>query len=222
MEKNLKKNIAEPLCCTPETNTILKINYTWIKKKKKDVGIKYILMKKKPHQSRTELVDITSGGGFLNEYKEQRPLDYPKEDASTEGWGRQSKGTFPPLLSPFQRCKGFCCLCLSTLSVSSLEYLSSPLISDMLENIQQLTFWGLKPPSFSICLLRRGNTLSVQFSLILCDPVEHSTPGFPVHHQLLELAQTHVHRVGDAIQPSHPLSSLSLPAFNLSQHQGLF
>ena len=49
-----------------------------------------------------------------------------------------------------------------------------------------------------------------------------STPGFLVHHQLLGLAQTHVHRVGDAIQPSHPLSSLSPPAFNLSQHQGLF
>ena len=48
-----------------------------------------------------------------------------------------------------------------------------------------------------------------------------SMPGFPVHHQLLELAQTHVHRVGDIIQPSHPLSSPS-PAFNLSQHQGLF
>ena len=47
-------------------------------------------------------------------------------------------------------------------------------------------------------------------------------PGFPVHHQLLELAQTHVHRIGDAIQPSHPLSSPSPPAFNLSQHQGLF
>ena len=47
-------------------------------------------------------------------------------------------------------------------------------------------------------------------------------PGFPVHHQLPELAQTHVHRVGDAIQPSHPLSSLSPPAFNLSQPQGLF
>ena len=46
-------------------------------------------------------------------------------------------------------------------------------------------------------------------------------PGFPVHHQLLELAQTHVHRVGDAIQPSHPLSSPSPPAFSLSQHQGL-
>ena len=49
-----------------------------------------------------------------------------------------------------------------------------------------------------------------------------STPGFPVHHQLPELIQTHVHRVGDAIQPSHPLSSRSPPAFNLSQHQGLF
>ena len=48
-----------------------------------------------------------------------------------------------------------------------------------------------------------------------------STPGFPVHHQLLGLAQTHVHQVHDAIQPSHPLSSLSPPAFNLAQHQGL-
>ena len=48
------------------------------------------------------------------------------------------------------------------------------------------------------------------------------TPGFPVHHQLWELALTHVHRVGDAIQPSHPLLSPSLPAFNLFQHQGLF
>ena len=49
-----------------------------------------------------------------------------------------------------------------------------------------------------------------------------SMPGFPVHHQLLELTQTHIHWVGDAIQPSHPLSSPSPPTFNLSQHQGLF
>ena len=61
-----------------------------------------------------------------------------------------------------------------------------------------------------------------QSCLILCDPMDCRTPGFPVHHQLLELAQTHVHQVGDAIQPSHPLSSPSRPAFNLSQHQGLF
>ena len=68
---------------------------------------------------------------------------------------------------------------------------------------------------------------SVQFSSVaqscptLCEPMGCSTPGLPVHHQLPELTQTHVHRVSDAIQPTHPLSSLSPPAFNLSQHQGL-
>ena len=56
----------------------------------------------------------------------------------------------------------------------------------------------------------------------LCDPMNRSTPGLPVHHQLLESTQTHVHWVGDAIQPSHPLSSPSPSAPNLSQHQGLF
>ena len=61
-----------------------------------------------------------------------------------------------------------------------------------------------------------------QSCLILCDPMDCSTPAFPVHHQLPQLAQTHAHRVGDAIQPSYPLSSPSPPAFNLSQHQGLF
>ena len=71
-------------------------------------------------------------------------------------------------------------------------------------------------------------TTSVQFSsvaqlcLILCDPVNRSTPGLPIHHQLPESTQTHVHRVDDAIQPSHPVSSPSPPALNLSQHQGLF
>ena len=52
--------------------------------------------------------------------------------------------------------------------------------------------------------------------------MDYSRPGFPVHHHLPEVDQTHVHRVGDAIQPSHPLSSPSPPALNLSQHQGLF
>ena len=70
----------------------------------------------------------------------------------------------------------------------------------------------------------RGHQFSsaAQLCPILCDRMDCSTPGFPVHHQHLELTQTHVHRVGDAIQPSHPLSSPSPPAFNLSQHQGLF
>ena len=56
----------------------------------------------------------------------------------------------------------------------------------------------------------------------LCDSMDCNTPGFLVHYQLLELAQTHVHRVGDAIQTSRPVLSPSPPAFNLSQHQGLF
>ena len=69
---------------------------------------------------------------------------------------------------------------------------------------------------------------SVQFSSVtqscptLCDPMNRSTPGLPVHHQLPEFTQTHVHRVGNAIQPSHPWSSPSPPAPSPSQHQGLF
>ena len=71
-------------------------------------------------------------------------------------------------------------------------------------------------------------TNDIQFSLAtqscptLCDPMDCTIPGLPVHHQFLDLAQTHVHRVSDAIQPFHSLSSPSPPAFNLSQHQGLF
>ena len=74
--------------------------------------------------------------------------------------------------------------------------------------------------------LKNGRNNSVQFSSIaqscptLCNPMNHSTPGLPVHYQLPELAKTHVHQVNDAIQPSHRLSSSS--AFSLSQHQGLF
>ena len=71
-------------------------------------------------------------------------------------------------------------------------------------------------------------TEKVQFSSVaqscptFCDPMDCSMPGFPIHHQHPELTQTHVHRIGDAILLSHPLSSHSRPAFNLSQHQGLF
>ena len=61
-----------------------------------------------------------------------------------------------------------------------------------------------------------------QSCLTVCDPKNRSTLGLPVHHQLPEFTQTHVHRVSDAAQPSHPLLSPSPPAFNLPQHQGLF
>ena len=80
----------------------------------------------------------------------------------------------------------------------------------------------------SVALNMPANLEKVQFSSVtqlcptLCDPMDCSTPGLPVYHQLPEFTQTHAHRVGDAIQPSPPLSSPSLPAFNLSQHQGLF
>ena len=71
-------------------------------------------------------------------------------------------------------------------------------------------------------LASKGVSLVAQLCPTLCDHMDRSTPGLPVHQQLPELAQTHVHRVGDAIQPSHPLSTPSPPAFNLSQRQGLF
>ena len=79
---------------------------------------------------------------------------------------------------------------------------------------------------FFLFLMTRQN--SVEFSSVtwscptLCNPMNNSMPGLLVHHQLLEFTQTHVHRVGDAIQPSHPLSSPSPPAPNPSQHQSLF
>ena len=78
------------------------------------------------------------------------------------------------------------------------------------------------------CLLENVSGSSVQFSSVaqssptLCDPMNHSTPGFPVHHKLPEFTQTHAHRVGDAIQPSHHLSSPSSPVPSPSKHQGLF
>ena len=82
--------------------------------------------------------------------------------------------------------------------------------------------------SHSQCCDEHLGAPTVQFSSVdqscatLCDPMNCSMPGFPVHHQLLELAQTHVYRVGDAIQPSHLLLTPSPHAFNFSQHQGFF
>ena len=94
------------------------------------------------------------------------------------------------------------CLALVTMSLprSLVSFLSLPSCS-----LAQIAFFS-----------------SVQSCPTLCDPMNCSTPGLPIHHQLPESTQTHVHWVGDAIQPSHPLSSPSPPALNLSQHQGLF
>ena len=95
---------------------------------------------------------------------------------------------------------------------------------------QMATFWlcsdiaeregGRERAAVSLPLLQFSSV--TQSCLTLCDPMNCSTPGLPVHHQLPELTQTHVHWVSDAIQPSHSLSFPSPPAFNLPQHQGLF
>ena len=71
-------------------------------------------------------------------------------------------------------------------------------------------------------VFRRSVSSVAQSCLTLCDPMNRGTPGLPVHHQLPEFTQIHVHQVSDAIQPSHPLSSPSPPAPNPSQHQSLF
>ena len=76
-----------------------------------------------------------------------------------------------------------------------------------------------EPPGKPACPIRSDQSQSCR---TLCDPMNCSTPGLPVHHQLPEFTETHVHRVSDAIQPSHPVSSPSPPAPNLSQHQSLF
>ena len=73
-----------------------------------------------------------------------------------------------------------------------------------------------------VSLILRPVSSVTQLCPTLCAPMDYSMPGLPVHHQLLEFTQTHAHRVGDAIQPSHPLSSPFPPAPNPSQHQGLF
>ena len=83
-------------------------------------------------------------------------------------------------------------------------------------------------PHKNKCILYNSHHMTFQFSSVaqlcptLCDPMNRSMPGLPVHHQLLEFTQTQVYRVSDAIQPSHPLSSPSPPAPNPSQHQSLF
>ena len=91
----------------------------------------------------------------------------------------------------------------------------------LLLSLSLLKTLGILSVSFKTLSLITYSSVT-QSCLTLCDPMDCSTPGLPVHHQLPELAQTHVHQVRDAIQPSHSLSFPSPPAFNPSQHQGLF
>ena len=103
-----------------------------------------------------------------------------------------------------------------------LEVIYYPLLPTLHGGFDCLYYYPTLPltPLPNIILIFSQFHSVTQSCPTLCNPVECSTLGFPVHHQLLELA--HVRQVGDAIQPSHSLSSPSPPAFSLSQHQGLF
>ena len=111
--------------------------------------------------------------------------------------------------------------------VKQLEY-RQPQVKPQINYLRHELGWISKPLDAGLLINKTGIRVSTSFSsvaqscLTLCDPMNCSIPGLPVHHQLLESTQTHVHWVGDAIQPSHPLPSPSPPALNLSQHQGLF
>ena len=91
------------------------------------------------------------------------------------------------------------------------------ILSDLLRS----TLWSCTGSVLVECSMCQFSSVA-QSCPTLCDPMNHSMPGLPVHHQLPEFTQTHVHRISDAIQPSHPLSSPSPPAPNPSQHQSLF
>ena len=107
----------------------------------------------------------------------------------------------------------------------SLHSFSFPLISVLVLKISSYKLWSPQMLSFSLFTpqIRSDQIRSVAQSCpTLWNPINGSTPGPPVHHQLPEFTQTHAHRVSDAIQPSHPLSSPSPPVPSPSQHQGLF
>ena len=131
-----------------------------------------------------------------------------------------------------------CAVCLVTQSCPTLgdpmdcSMPGLPVHHQLLEFTQTHIHWvgdaiqpshPLSSPSPPAINLSQHQFSSVtQLCLTLCDPMDCSMPGLPVHHQLPEFTQAHVHWVTDAIQPSHPLSSPCPPAFSLSQHQGLF
>ena len=119
-------------------------------------------------------------------------------------------------------------LSMGILQARMLEWVAMPSPGDLPDPVMEhasLASPALAGGFFTTTTTWKAWKQSVQFSwscLTVCDPMDSSTPGFSVRHQLTELGQTHVHWISDAIQPSHPLSSPPLPAFNLSQHQDLF
>ena len=108
------------------------------------------------------------------------------------------------------------------LAVKNLVKGKTPTVISIIQGLKIMMLIKCGSWHIGVCFCQMSSVQSLSCVPTLCDPMNHSTPGLPVHHQLLEFAQTHVRRVGDVIQPSHPLSSPSPPAPNPSQHQSLF
>ena len=140
--------------------------------------------------------------------------------------------TRPPCLSPTPRVYPNPCPLSQwwhpTISSSVVSFSSLPQSFPASGSFPMSQFFASGDQSIGVSASASVLQMNIQFSsvsqscLTLCDSMNCSTPGLPVHHQLPESTQTHVHWVGDPIQPSHPLSSPSPPAQNHSQHQGLF
>ena len=134
----------------------------------------------------------------------------------------QSGLPFPPGDLPD---RGIESVSLNSLALASVYFITRATWEALRYDWFRFFFFSLIPNNIVVLWFWK---VLVQFTSVaqscptLCIPMNHSTPGLPVHHQLLEFTQTHVHRVSDAIQPSHPLSSPSPPVPNPSQHQGLF
>ena len=112
------------------------------------------------------------------------------------------------------------CLIIHSFPTLGIHYASGTGLSAW-DTLQQCLHENVTEPESSHSTISKFSSVA-QLCPILCNPMNCSTPGLSIHHQLPEFIQTCVHRVGDAIQPSHPLSSPSPPTFNHSQHQGLF
>ena len=142
-----------------------------------------------------------------------------------KGWS-QSKKQYPVVDVTCDRSKVQCCkeqYCIETWNVRSMNQGKLEVVKQERARVN-VDILGISELKWT----RMGEFNSVQFSSVaqscptLCNPMNRSTPGLPAHHQLPEFTQTHVHRVSDTIQPSHPLSSPSPPAPNPSKHQSLF
>ena len=107
------------------------------------------------------------------------------------------------------------------MSVNFLLQTKEKRMQHSISNYRHCAVWHISG-TYSFCTAETLFSSVAQSCPILCDPMDCSTPGFPVLHRLSEFTQTHVHQVGDAIQPSHPLLSLSPPTFSLSQCQSFF